>query len=252
MLELLMDPHAWAALVTLTVLEIVLGIDNLVFISVLVSRLDEPYATRARQIGLALALVFRILLLFTITALMGLTEPVFTIFGNELSWRDIILIAGGLFLLAKATHEVHAEIEGDEEEQTRSAGASAFWIVVAQVVAIDLVFSIDSILTAIGMSRDLPVMVTAVLIAVIVMYVASKPTSDFISRHPTTKMLALSFLMLIGVALIADGFGVHIPRGYIYFAMAFAGLTEFFNVLASRTRMRSHKRLLKSGPKPPP
>jgi predicted tellurium resistance membrane protein TerC len=247
-----MDPQAWAALVTLTVLEIVLGIDNLVFISVLVSRLDEPYATRARQIGLALALVFRILLLFTITALMGLTEPVFTILGNELSWRDIILIAGGLFLLAKATHEVHAEIEGDEAEQTKSAGASAFWIVVLQVVVIDLVFSIDSILTAIGMSRDLPVMITAVLIAVIVMYVASKPTSDFISRHPTTKMLALSFLMLIGVALIADGFGVHIPRGYIYFAMAFAGLTEVFNVLASRTRMRSHKRMLKSGPKPPP
>jgi predicted tellurium resistance membrane protein TerC len=252
MLELLMDPQAWAALITLTVLEIVLGIDNLVFISVLVSRLDEPYATRARQIGLALALAFRILLLFTITALMGLTEPVFTIFGNELSWRDIILIAGGLFLLAKATHEVHAEIEGDEEEQTKSAAASAFWIVVLQVVAIDLVFSIDSILTAIGMSRDLPVMITAVLIAVIVMYVASKPTADFISRHPTTKMLALSFLMLIGVALIADGFGVHIPRGYIYFAMAFAGLTEIFNVLASRTRMRSRKRMFRSGPKPPP
>jgi predicted tellurium resistance membrane protein TerC len=253
MLELLVDPHAWAALATLTVLEIVLGIDNLVFISVLVSRLQEPYATRARQIGLALALIFRILLLFTITALMALTEPVLTVFGNELSWRDIILIVGGLFLLAKATHEVHAEIEGEEEEEhAKSAGATAFWIVVLQVVAIDLVFSIDSILTAIGMSRDLPVMITAVLIAVIVMYVASKPTSDFISRHPTTKMLALSFLMLIGMALIADGFGVHIPRGYIYFAMAFAGLTEFFNVLASRTRMRSHKRMLKSGPKPPP
>jgi len=250
MLELLADPNAWAALITLTVLEIVLGIDNLVFISVLVSRLDEPYATRARQIGLALALIFRILLLFAITWLMGLTAPVWTVFGNELSWRDIILIAGGLFLLAKATHEVHAEIEGEDEEAPRSAGASAFWIVVLQVVAVDLVFSIDSILTAIGMSRDLPVMVTAVLIAVVVMYVASKPTSAFISRHPTTKMLALSFLMLIGVALIADGFGVHIPRGYIYFAMAFAGLTEVFNVLASRTRMRSHKRMLKTNPPP--
>jgi predicted tellurium resistance membrane protein TerC len=250
MLELLVDPHAWAALVTLTVLEIVLGIDNLVFISVLVSRLEEPYATRARQIGLALALIFRILLLFTITALMGLRDPVVTIFGNAISWRDIILIGGGLFLLAKATHEVHAEIEGDEEEKPKSAGASAFWFVTLQVVAIDLVFSIDSILTAIGMSQDLPVMVVAVLIAVIVMYVASKPTSDFISRHPTTKMLALAFLMLIGVALIADGFEVHIPRGYIYFGMAFAGLVEVFNVLASGTRMRSRKRMLKG--KPPP
>jgi predicted tellurium resistance membrane protein TerC len=250
MLELLADPNAWAALITLTVLEIVLGIDNLVFISVLVSRLEEPYATRARQIGLALALIFRILLLFTITALMGLREPVITIWGNGISWRDIILIGGGLFLLAKATHEVHAEIEGEEAETLKSGAASAFWIVTLQVVAIDIVFSIDSILTAIGMSRDLPVMVLAVLIAVTVMYFASKPTSDFISRHPTTKMLALAFLMLIGVALIADGFDVHIPRGYIYFGMAFAGMVEVFNVLASRTRLRSHKRRMKSGPPP--
>jgi len=250
MLELLADPNAWAALITLTVLEIVLGIDNLVFISVLVSRLEEPAATRARQIGLALALIFRILLLFTITWLIGLTSPVLTVWENGISWRDIILIGGGLFLVAKATHEVHAEIEGDEEEPQRSAARGAFWIVTLQVVAIDIVFSIDSILTAIGMSRDLPVMIAAVLIAVAVMYVASKPTSDFISRHPTTKMLALAFLMLIGVALIADGFDVHIPRGYIYFAMAFAGLVEFFNVLASRTRMRARKLRMKSGPPP--
>jgi predicted tellurium resistance membrane protein TerC len=251
MLELLADPHAWAALVTLTVLEIVLGIDNLVFISVLVSRLQEPAATRARQIGLALALIFRILLLFTITWLVGLTDAVVTIFGNGISWRDIILIGGGLFLLAKATHEVHAEIEGEEDHAApRSAARAAFWIVTLQVVAIDIVFSIDSILTAIGMSRDLPVMVTAVLIAVAVMYVASKPTSDFIAKHPTTKMLALAFLMLIGVALIADGFDVHIPRGYIYFSMAFAGLVEVFNVLSSRTRMRARKLRMKSEPPP--
>jgi predicted tellurium resistance membrane protein TerC len=248
MLELLLDPNAWAALVTLTVLEIVLGIDNLVFISVLVARLEEPAATRARQIGLALALIFRILLLFTITSLIGMTDPVVTIFGNGISWRDIILIGGGLFLLGKATHEVHAEIEGGEDEVVRSRTRGAFWVVTLQVVAIDIVFSVDSILTAIGMSRDLPVMIAAVLIAVAVMYIASKPTSEFIARHPTTKMLALAFLMLIGVALIADGFDVHIPRGYIYFGMAFAGLVEVFNVLASRTRMAARKRRTKSGP----
>ena len=244
MFELLADPHAWAALVTLTVLEIVLGIDNLVFISVLVSRLPEPAATRARQIGLALALIFRILLLFSITIIIGMREPVITIFDNGFSWRDIILIGGGLFLLAKSTHEIHAEIEGEEHETQPSTARSAFWIVTLQVVLIDMVFSIDSILTAIGMSRDLPVMVTAILIAVAVMYVASKPTSEFIAKHPTTKMLALAFLMLIGVALIADGFEVHIPRGYIYFSMAFAGAVEFFNVLARRKRGAARKRRL--------
>jgi predicted tellurium resistance membrane protein TerC len=250
MLDLLADPQAWAALVTLTVLEIVLGIDNLVFISVLVSRLDEPAATRARQIGLALALIFRILLLFTITALVALRDPVITLWGNAISWRDIILIGGGLFLLAKATHEVHAEIEGVEDERPRSATRGAFWIVTLQVVAIDIVFSVDSILTAIGMARDLPVMVGAVLIAVAVMYVASKPTTEFIARHPTTKMLALAFLMLIGVALIADGFDVHIPRGYVYFGMGFAALVELFNVLARNTRMRARKHRMT--PPPPP
>ena len=243
MLELLTDPNAWAALVTLTVLEIVLGIDNLVFISVLAARLPEPAATRARQIGLSLALIFRVLLLFSITIVIGMREPVVTIFGNGISWRDIILIGGGLFLLAKATHEIHAEVEGHEGEPQRSAARGVFWIVTLQIVLIDIVFSIDSILTAIGMSRDLPVMVVAVLIAVAVMYVASKPTSDFIAQHPTTKMLALAFLMLIGVALIADGFEVHIPRGYIYFSMAFAGAVEFFNVLARRKRAPRKRRL---------
>ena len=251
MLELLTDPHAWAALVTLTVLEIVLGIDNLVFIAVLASRLDERNARLARQIGLSLALVFRIALLFVLTALMAMQSTVFTILGNPISWRDIILIGGGLFLLAKATHEIHAEIEGEEQDAgPKSVTRAAFWIVTLQIVLIDIVFSIDSILTAIGMARDIEIMIAAVLIAVTVMYVASKPTSDFIARHPTTKMLALAFLMLIGVALIADGFEVHIPRGYIYFAMAFAGAVEFFNVLAGSTRMRSRKRRMKSGPPP--
>jgi predicted tellurium resistance membrane protein TerC len=243
MLELLTDPHAWLALVTLTVLEIVLGIDNLVFISVLVSRLPEPSATRARQIGLALALIFRILLLFAITTLMALRTPLFHVFGIGISWHDIILIGGGLFLLAKATWEIHHEIEPDEEvTRTARPARGALWIVSLQVVAIDLVFSVDSILTAIGMAQDIEVMVAAVMIAVAVMYVASGPTAAFIAKYPTTKMLALAFLMLIGVALIADGFDFHIPRGYIYFAMAFAGAVELFNVLALRNRRRRKQR----------
>jgi predicted tellurium resistance membrane protein TerC len=239
MLALLTDPHAWAALITLTVLEVVLGIDNLVFISVLVSRLDEPAATRARQIGLGLALIFRILLLFAITALMALRMPLFHVAGIGISWHGIILIGGGLFLLAKATHEIHAEIDPDEQPRPRTAGArGALWLVSLQVVVIDLVFSIDSILTAIGMAQDIEIMIAAVLIAVGVMYFASGPTAAFITKYPTTKMLALAFLMLIGIALIADGFEFHIPRGYIYFAMAFAAAVEAFNVLAARKRRR--------------
>jgi predicted tellurium resistance membrane protein TerC len=240
MLELLTDPQAWAALLTLTVLEVVLGIDNLVFISVLVSRLEEPKATRARRIGLALALIFRVLLLFGITTLMSLRTPLFHIGSLEISWHGIILIGGGLFLLAKATREIHGEIEPREDVERagpRPLGA-ALWLVSLQVVAIDLVFSVDSILTAIGMAQDIEVMVAAVMIAIAVMYVASGPTAAFIARYPTTKMLALAFLMLIGVALIADGFEFHIPRGYIYFAMAFAGAVEAFNVLAARNRRR--------------
>jgi predicted tellurium resistance membrane protein TerC len=239
MLELLTDPNAWAALVTLTVLEIVLGIDNLVFISVLVSRCNAKQAERARRIGLSLALIFRIALLFMLTTLMKAREPLFTIFGTGISWRDIILIGGGLFLMAKATHEIHKEIEPHKDTTIRSAKTQAFFWVVVQLVAIDIVFSVDSIITAIGLAQDLEVMVAAVVIAMIVMYLASVPVSSFISRHPTTKMLALSFLMLIGVALVADGFDVHIPRGYIYFAMAFAGAVELFNVLAARQRRRA-------------
>jgi predicted tellurium resistance membrane protein TerC len=240
MLELLTDPQAWAALVTLTALEIILGIDNLVFISVLVSRCNPKDAERARKIGLSLALIFRLALLFTLTALMALRAPLFTIFGTGISWRDIILIGGGLFLMAKATHEIHGEIE-PHDKKTKSAAAQSFFWIVVQLVAVDLVFSIDSIITAIGMAQDIEVMVAAVIIAMIVMYLASKPVSSFVSRHPTTKMLALAFLMLIGMALIADGFDVHIPRGYIYFAMAFAGAVEVFNVLAARQRRHAAK-----------
>ena len=238
MIELLTSPEAWAALLTLTALEVVLGIDNVIFISVLVARIPEPQATRARQIGLALALVFRLLLLSMLFWLIGLTEPVITVRGFALSWRDIILIAGGLFLIAKATHEIHAEVEANEGEDDERSAANAFFWVIMQIIVIDMVFSLDSIITAIGMVDDIAIMVAAVVIAMIVMFVAANPVGAFIAEHPTTKMLALAFLVLIGVALVADGFEFHIPRGYIYFAMAFAGAVEAFNVLARRNRKR--------------
>jgi predicted tellurium resistance membrane protein TerC len=240
MIELLTDPHAWAALVALSALEIVLGIDNVIFISVLVSRLPDTHAKRARQIGLALAFIFRILLLFTLTWLMHLTAPLVSVFGVDISWRDIILIGGGLFLIAKATHEIHAEIEArDEDGETGAVSPrNAFLWVVAQLVMIDLVFSLDSIITAIGMAQDIEIMIAAVVIAMLVMYAASGPMSDFIAEHPTTKMLALAFLVMIGVALVADGFDFHIPRGYIYASMAFAAGVEVINVLARRNRKK--------------
>ncbi|NJL07744.1 MAG: TerC family protein [Methylacidiphilales bacterium] len=239
MLEWIADPGAWAALVTLTVMEVVLGIDNIVFISVLVSRLPAEQAKRARQIGLSLALIFRIVLLMFLTWLIGLTDPLFTVLGEAVSWRDVILAAGGLFLLYKAVHEIHAEIEHDPSAAVTGATAgTAFAFVIFQVIIIDIVFSVDSIITAIGMAENIEIMVLAVIIAVIVMYVASGPVSHFITEHPTTKMLALAFLLLIGVALVADGMGFHIPRGYIYFAMAFAAGVELVNVMASKKRRR--------------
>jgi len=239
MIELLLDPQAWAALVTLTALEIVLGIDNVIFISVLVARCSEREAKRARQIGLSLALIFRIVLLGALTWLMRLTQPLVTVLGIGISWRDIILIGGGLFLIAKATHEIHAEVEARDQEGAGAVSArSAFLWVVVQLIAVDLVFSLDSIITAIGMAQDIEIMIAAVVIAIIVMYAASGPVSRFIAENPTTKMLALAFLLLIGVALIADGFDVHVPRGYIYGAMAFAALVEMFNVLARRNRKK--------------
>jgi predicted tellurium resistance membrane protein TerC len=237
MLTLLTDPNAWAALVTLTALEIVLGIDNVVFISILVSRLDPASSRRARQIGLSLALIFRIALLFALTALSRLRYPIVTVFGNEISWHDIILIGGGLFLIAKATFEIHGEIDpGEAGRKTGAATGRAFLFVVVQIGLVDLVFSIDSIVTAIGMAQNIEVMIAAILIAMAVMYAASGSVAGFIARHPTTKMLALAFLILIGVALVADGFDVHIPRGYIYFAMAFAAAVESVNILVRRRR----------------
>lgn len=234
-MEWLTDPSIWASLVTLTVMEIVLGIDNIIFISVIVSRLSEPWRTSARQVGLALALVFRIVLLIAVTWVITFREPILSAFGTGFSWRDLILIGGGLFLLAKATIEIHKNIETAHEQTAKSAGDWFLWIIL-QIVVIDIVFSVDSIITAVGMAEHVQVMVAAVIIAMIVMYLASGAISSFIGRHPTTKMLALSFLFLIGAALIADGFQFHIPRGYIYFAMTFAALVEFLNVIARRSR----------------
>jgi predicted tellurium resistance membrane protein TerC len=240
MLELLTDWNAWAALATLTALEIVLGIDNIVFISILVSRCSPKEALRARQIGLSLAFIFRVAMLFMLTWLMKLTYPVVTVAGVEVSWRDIILIGGGLFLIAKATHEIHGEVDPHDSHAESGPVTQSFMLVVMQLVAVDLVFSLDSIITAIGMVDRVEIMIGAVVIAMLVMYIASGPVAAFIAEHPTTKMLALAFLVLIGVALVAEGFDFHIPRGYIYFAMAFAGAVEAFNVMAGRKR-RSHQ-----------
>jgi predicted tellurium resistance membrane protein TerC len=238
MIELLTSPEAWAALLTLTALEIVLGIDNVIFISVIVSRIPEAQARRARQIGLALALVFRIVLLSLLVWLIGLTQAVITVKGLAFSWRDLILIGGGLFLIGKATHEIHQEVEAGEDDD-RASDRSAFMLVIAQIIVIDVVFSLDSIITAIGMAQNLEIMIAAVMIACFIMYVSSGPVAKFVADHPTTKMLALAFLVLIGVALVADGFKFHIPRGYIYFAIAFSAAVEFFNVLAKRNRRKA-------------
>jgi predicted tellurium resistance membrane protein TerC len=237
-IEWITDPAILASLVTLTALEIVLGIDNIVFISVIVGKLPPAQAKRARQIGLALALVFRIILLSLLFVIVHLTEPVFTIFGHGVSWRDLILLGGGLFLIVKATQEIHKDVEakGEDEDNLRDKATASFAAIISQIIIIDLVFSVDSIITAIGMAEQISVMIVAVMIAIGVMYVASGPISAFIHRHPTTRMLALSFLLMIGFALIADGAGFHIPRGYLYTAMAFSAGVEFLNVLARRNR----------------
>jgi predicted tellurium resistance membrane protein TerC len=239
MIALFNSPEAWAALLTLTALEIMLGIDNVIFLSVIVSRIPQQQAQRARQIGLALALVFRILLLSLLVWLIGLTQAILTVKGVALSWRDIILIGGGLFLIAKATHEIHREVEARHEENDAAPKASTFFWVIVQIIIIDMVFSLDSIITAIGMAQDLAIMIAAVIIACALMYLSSGPVARFVAEHPTTKMLALAFLVLIGVALVADGFQFHIPRGYIYFAIAFSAAVEAFNVLASRNRNKA-------------
>ena len=231
------DPQIWASFMTLTVMEIVLGIDNIVFISVVVTRLPQKQAVVARQIGLTLALLFRILLLLGIAWIISMREPILEVFGKSISWRDVILMGGGLFLLAKATIEIHNDIEV-EDEAGNATGSVGFFSTIVQIVIIDMVFSVDSIVTAIGMAEHVEVMIAAVVASMIVMYFASVAISQFIEDHPTTKMLALSFLFLIGAALVADGLQFHIPRGYIYFAMAFAGLVEVFNIFASKRKKK--------------
>jgi predicted tellurium resistance membrane protein TerC len=225
----LTDPQVWIAFVTLVALELVLGIDNVVFISILAEKLPGDQPRKARLVGLSLAMVMRILLLFSITWIIGLTAPLFTILGYELSGRDLILIGGGLFLLAKSTHEIHQKLEGAEGETSRRVSPS-FTSVIVQILLLDVVFSLDSVLTAVGMVQHIEIMVAAVIIAVLVMVASSGVIADFVQRHPTVKMLALSFLLLIGVILIAEGFDQHIPRGYIYFAMAFSVFVEMLNL----------------------
>ncbi len=237
MLNLLIDANAWAALLTLTSLEIVLGIDNLVFIALLTSPLNRHRARQARAVGLSMAFIFRVLLLASLSWIMGLTGPLIVLDGLAISWRDIILIGGGLFLIAKATREIHNEVDPHTVHLHHQMGSErALWVVIAQLTVIDLVFSIDSIITAVGLADQLEVMVIAVMIALVVMFVAARPVGAFIEEHPTTKMLALAFLLMIGLALLADGFHFHIPRGYIYSAMGFAALVEVLNVLARRRR----------------
>ena len=232
-----MDVDIWASLLTLTALEIVLGIDNVIFISVIASRLPLEKQANVRRLGLALALVGRIALLSSLVWIIGLTRPVFEVDGFAVSWRDIILIAGGLFLLAKGTLEIHHSVEGDEESP--AARPSGYAAAIGQIILLDLVFSLDSVITAVGMTRNLPVMIAAVVIAVIVMLAASGPVSSFIQRHPTSKMLALSFLLLVGVALVADGLHYHVPRGYLYFAIAFSAGVEALNLWAGQRRRRA-------------
>ena len=233
---MLTDYQIWASLLTLTALEIVLGIDNLLFLSIVSGRLPERQQATARRLGLALALIGRLVLLFSLTWLIGLTEPVFTVASLAISWRDIVLLAGGLFLIVKGTTETHHMVEGHEEGA--GAGTITFVSAVAQILVLDVVFALDSIITAVGMTNQLPIMVAAVVIAMIVMLVAANPVGNFVNAHPTVKMLALSFLLLVGVALVADGLHFHIPRGYLYFAIAFSALVEALNLLAARRRQR--------------
>jgi len=230
----LSDPQIWASLLTLTVLEIVLGIDNLVFIAILAGRLPGEQAHRARQLGLALALITRLLLLGSIAWITGVTQPLFELFGHPVSWRDIVLITGGLFLLYKGTREIHNRLEG--ERPRSDAGYAGFAGVIAQIIVFDMVFSLDSVITAVGMAEHLWVMALAIIVAVVIMLLAAAPLSAFIDRHPTVKMLALSFLLLVGMTLVADGAGFHVPKTYIYVAIGFSIGVEALNQIAARRR----------------
>ncbi|MBP0601216.1 TerC family protein [Aeromonas sanarellii] len=236
MLEWIADPSAWVALATLTLLEIVLGIDNIIFISILVGRLPEAQRQKARILGLGLAMGTRILLLLSLAWVMRLTEPLFSVLNEAISGRDLILLVGGLFLIAKSTHEIHQSLEGAAEEAGVVSKTAGFLSTLVQIAILDIIFSLDSVITAVGMADHVPVMVLAIVIAVGVMMFAAKAIGDFVDTHPTIKMLALAFLILVGVALMAEGLDLHIPKGYIYFAMAFSLVVEMINI-----RLRGHQ-----------
>ncbi|MFC1848773.1 TerC family protein [candidate division CSSED10-310 bacterium] len=240
-MEWITDPHAWVALATLTALEIVLGIDNIIFITILTGKLPEHQRPRGQRIGLAGAMLTRIALLFSLTLIMRLTAPWFSIFAIEISGRDIILIVGGLFLLVKATLEIHDKLEGSEEKQTARKLRSSFLSVIIQIMLLDIVFSLDSVITAIGLANQLAVMVTAIIIAVLFMMFSVGTISRFVDQHPTIKILALSFLLLIGFTLIGEGFDMHIPKGYMYFAMAFSVFVEVLNLRVRKSTLKPVK-----------
>jgi predicted tellurium resistance membrane protein TerC len=248
-MEWITDPQIWIAFLTLAGLEIVLGIDNIVFISILVGKLPRERQPGAYRIGLGLAMIMRILLLLSLSWVMGLTEPLFTLplAGKVIAGRDLVLIVGGLFLVAKSTHEIHDKLEGHEGSKSAKAAAS-YGAVLAQIMVLDIVFSLDSVITAIGMVRQVGVMIAAVIAAVLVMMAFARPIGDFVGRHPTMKMLALAFLVAIGVMLIADGFGHHVPKGYIYFAMAFSLFVEMLNLRAGHREPPVHLRTPYAGP----
>ena len=247
MFEWIASPEAWIALATLASLEIVLGIDNIIFISILVGRLPEKQRDLARTLGLSLAMVARLILLFSISWVMGLTEPWFSLLGYDISGRDLILIGGGLFLLAKATHEIHNSLEGPSpHEQASSTATATFGSVLVQIGVLDIVFSLDSVITAVGLSDHIMIMAIAIVLSVAVMLFAAKPIGEFVDRHPTIKILALSFLIMVGVTLMVEGFGVHVPKGYIYFAMAFSVAVEMLNLRMRKVQgepVHLHKKL---------
>jgi len=236
LIQLATQPAVWVALATLIVMEVVLGVDNLIFISILTNKLPPDQQTRARRIGIGLALILRLGLLGTVAFIVHLTEPVFSVLNQDFSWRDLILIGGGLFLLWKATKEIHHSVDPDETDEKKIGGTIGFGAAIGQILLLDLVFSIDSIITAVGMTEHVPVMMVAVVVAVTVMLVAAEPLSAFIARNPTVVMLALGFLIMIGMTLIAEGFGAHVPKGYIYTAMAFSAGVEGLNMLARGRR----------------
>jgi predicted tellurium resistance membrane protein TerC len=235
-MDWLSDPQIWLSLLTLTTLEIVLGIDNLVFVAIIAGRLPPHQQARGRRIGLGLALITRLALLASISWVIGLTQPLFTVLGHGISWRDVILVAGGIFLLYKGTAEIHERMEGDDSENAAEAPRLSMHRVVLQIMVLDIVFSLDSVITAVGMASHLWVMMAAVIIASIIMVVGAGPVSRFIEQHPTVKMLALSFLLLIGMTLVADGLGFHVPKGFVYSAIGFSMAVEALNLMAKRRR----------------